>query len=80
MLGNEPRQDSQKKKVLAWLKEAGPITPIQALQYFGSFRLASIIHRLRREGYVIRTETIEEDGKYFAEYHYEGRIEELVTI
>ena len=74
MLGNEPRQDSQKKKVLTWLKEAGPITGLQALRYFGAYRLSSIIHKLRREGYDIRTKTIEEDGKFYGEYHYKGRI------
>jgi len=72
------RGESQKTKVLTWIKEVGPITPLEALKYFGSFRLAAIINKLRNENYRIRTEIVEEDGKHFAKYHYEGKLEDLV--
>ena len=49
---------SQKQKVLNWLQTGKPLTPIQALERFGSFRLGALIHKLRNEGYSITTTLI----------------------
>ena len=40
---------SQKKKIRQFLKEGNEITPIDALELFGCFRLGAVIHTLRHE-------------------------------
>ena len=64
------RGESQRKKVLAWIKEVGPITPIEALRYFGAFRLSGIIYVLRNQGHDITTEMVADGNKRYARYHY----------
>jgi len=45
------------------------ITPLEALNRYGCFRLAAVIHKLRRDGHKIVTETVETpEGKHFARY------------
>ncbi len=58
---------SQKGNVLAYLRK-NALTPIDALNLFGCFRLAAVIFDLRKEGYLIITETIRKNGKRFARY------------
>jgi len=41
---------SQKKKIKKWLEDGNEITPIDALDMFGCFRLGAVIHTLRHEG------------------------------
>ena len=50
---------TQIEKVLATLEAGNEITPLCALNEFGSFRLSSIIHDLRRRGHDIETRMIE---------------------
>jgi len=48
---------SQKTKVLDWLQSGKSLTPLEALDMFGSMRLAAIIEVLRnKEGYNIINE------------------------
>jgi len=57
---------SQKDAILSHLKR-GPITPIQALNEYGCFRLAAVIHKLRDAGHWIETEMVDKpggDGQY----------------
>ena len=49
---------TQKQKVLEQLLKGREITPLEALQRFGCFRLGAIIHVLRNEGYNIYTTLI----------------------
>lgn len=59
---------SQRNACLMYLKEYGSITPLEALNAFGCFRLSAIIYNLRhRDGYVISM-TINDDGKPYAIY------------
>ena len=51
-------QDTQRQRVLAHLMSGKSITPIEALDLYGSFRLSSIIFDLREQGYDIRTEMV----------------------
>lgn len=44
------------------------ITPLEALEHYGCFRLAAIIHRLRQRGHEIKTVDKTENGKTFAQY------------
>jgi hypothetical protein len=48
-----PRAGSQNATILAHLKAGRPITPLQALEVAGSFRLAARIHELREMGWPI---------------------------
>jgi len=65
---------TQKEQILGDLKNGWCITPIDALKEYGCFRLASVIHDLRKEGYNIKTERVDKqskDGKY-ASYYLSG--------
>ena len=57
---------TQNDKILSYLEEGNSISPIDALNHFGCFRLASRIHDLRSDGNLI--ETVRESGKKYAEY------------
>lgn len=60
---------TQKKAILEHLKRM-PITPLEALKYYGCFRLADVVFRLKKEGYDIITNIVGDvDGKHYAEYH-----------
>lgn len=63
---------SQSENILSHLKRAGTITPLEALELYGCFRLAAIIHDLKKE-HNIETEMISAPGKggkmkHFARY------------
>lgn len=63
------RENSQRQQVQKWLNDGNSITPLQALQMFGAFRLSSIIYRLKYDyGMNIKTEIINDNGKRYAEY------------
>ena len=60
--------------ILKWLRSGRPLTPVEALERFGCFRLAARIADLRQQGHNINTSTISKHGKEFAEYRLiEGR-------
>lgn len=62
------RLETQEQKILEHLKSGKAITPIEALNNYGCFRLASAIHRLRKQ-YLINTDLVTEDsGKTYASY------------
>lgn len=54
---------SQNKRVLQHLKEAGPLTPLEALTRYGCFRLGARIKDLRDAGHSIKTTMIELPAK-----------------
>lgn len=58
---------SQTEKILSHLKRR-PLTPLQALEHYGCFRLAARISDLRNKGHLITTEIIETNGKRVARY------------
>lgn len=61
---------SQADAILAYLKSGNGITPIDALNLFGCFRLGARIADLKKRGYDIVTERVKvEGGKYVAKYH-----------
>jgi hypothetical protein len=55
---NEESSQSQAKKILAYLKAGNRITPIEALEKFGSFRLGARIADLRADGHEIQSEFV----------------------
>jgi hypothetical protein len=61
---------SQTQQVLDWLDSGMSLTPLEALQRFGTLRLAALIHTLRDEGHQIVTERVElPNGKRVARYY-----------
>lgn len=58
---------SQEKNILKHLK-LRPITPIEALNKYGCFRLSAVIYNLKKQGYKIKTTMIYNKRKRFAEY------------
>lgn len=67
------RIESQRKNVKNWLLKGNSITPIEALQMFGAFRLSAIIFVLKNKYDMnIRTDMIyEPNGKRYAKYYLE---------
>ncbi len=59
---------AQTEKILAYLSKGKGITPIEALNKFGCFRLAARISDLRRDGHTIFTDSVTKNGKTFASY------------
>ena len=59
---------SKKEKVLKHLKTLGRITPLEALELYGSFRLGALIFNLRKEGHDIETNIVPKKG--YAKYTY----------
>ena len=64
---------SQNKQILNYLLKGKKLTPIDALEIFGCFRLSARILDLRKEGYDIISENITKKGKTFAQYSMEGK-------
>ena len=68
-MGSEPtKKTSKKDKVLTHLQTHGNITPLEALNEYGSFRLGAIIFNLRKEGHDITTNIVPKKG--YAKYVY----------
>ena len=54
--------------ILTHLRDVGSLTPMEALNEYGCFRLAAHIESLRKDGHRIFTEMVNESGKKFAKY------------
>ena len=61
---------TQTKMIRAYLLKGKSITPIEALEKFGCFRLAARIKELRNEGMKIKTMKESVDGKTWAKYKF----------
>ena len=63
------KYSSQSENILAHLIEGYAITPLDALEQYGCFRLAALIYNLRKDGYDIKTNKVSNKyGKTFASY------------
>jgi hypothetical protein len=62
------KTDSQNNLIKAWLMNGRSITPLQALDMFGCFRLSARIDNLRKEGMNIKTDLIMINDKRIAQY------------
>lgn len=63
---------SQNTAIRRYLKRGGSLTAREALDKFGTFRLAARIHDLRMAGCAIESETRRSGGKTFAVYRWPG--------
>jgi hypothetical protein len=59
---------TQKEQIKKYLLSRKTITPIQALNKFGCFRLAAVIYKLKNEGLKIVTEMEYNKNKQYAKY------------
>ena len=69
--------DAQRDAILWHLEHRGSITPIEALNELGCFRLAARIEELRRSGHGIKTIIEKRKGKRYARYVYAQRPQQI---
>ena len=69
--------DAQRDAILWHLERRGSITPIEALNELGCFRLAARIEELRRSGHGIKTIIEKRKGKRYARYVYAQRPQQM---
>ena len=62
---------TQNEEILAHLLCGKPITPLEALERFGCFRLGGRIYELKQQGHNIVTNMVTKNGKRYAEYRLE---------
>ena len=63
---------TQNKEIIRYLTKGNKITPIEALNRFGCFRLSARILDLRKLGFDIKTEYVTKNKKTYAEYSLGG--------
>jgi len=59
---------TQNQQIKSYLEKGKSITPIDALNKFGCFRLAARINELRKDGLNIATKIVTKEGKTYASY------------
>ena len=60
---------SQEDEILNYLQQGYSITPIQALEKWGVFRLSGRIFSLKKQGYHIHSELVKGiNGKHYSKY------------
>jgi hypothetical protein len=66
---------TQTEQIRAHLLSGRDITPLEALDRYGCFRLAARVSDLRAEGLDVQTVTEEHNGKRYARYRLVGQLE-----
>lgn len=70
-INENPRSSAtQKDKILEHLMSGRSITPLEALNLYGSLRLGARIADIRSEGYIVYMEMVKDSktGKRYAQY------------
>ena len=67
-MGSNHKKITKQERILTHLQSNGNITPMEALEYYGSFRLSAIIFNLKKEGHDITTSIVPKKG--YAKYTY----------
>lgn len=67
---NHKSSSSQKDMILEHLMSGRPLTPLEALNLYGSLRLGARIADIRKEGYIVYREMVTDSktGKRYAQY------------
>lgn len=55
---------TQSNRLLDYLKTNGTINPLESWQQLGIYRLSDTVFRLRKEGYLIRTDLVEVKNQF----------------
>ncbi len=66
------RTNTQHANIKKYLEDGNAITPIDALNMFGCFRLSAVIFNLKAQGLDITTEIIKDGDKRYASYSLES--------
>jgi len=66
---------TQTEQIRAHLLSGRDITPLEALDRYGCFRLAPRVFDLRATGLDVQTVTEEHNGKRYARYRLVGQLE-----
>lgn len=67
-MSTDPSKSTQASEILKYLQTGASITPLEALQKFGCFRLGARIWDLRHQGHDIVKTMTTKNGKTFASY------------
>ena len=59
---------TQTQAIYEYLKQGNSITPLEALEKFGCFRLGARIWELKDQGFNIHMTMVKNNGKHFASY------------
>ncbi len=59
---------TQNQAILKHLKSGKALTPLQALRLFNCWALSSRISNLKADGYPIKSEIVNANGKHYAKY------------
>lgn len=62
---------TQNESILNYLKLGNRITPLEALEKFGCFRLGARCWDLRNDGHNIKSELTSHNGKHYSVYWLE---------
>lgn len=62
---------TQTEDILKHLQSGRSLSPLEALERYGCFRLGARIYDLKKLGHDIKTELVEKNGKRFAAYRLE---------
>lgn len=60
---------TQTQRILNHLQKGRSITPLQALRWFGCFRLAARISDIRKEGFEVETKLVKAKNNHYAKYY-----------
>lgn len=63
---------SQAQRILEYLQLGNGITPLEALNLFGCFRLSARIADIKKQGYPVVTEVVSVNSKRVARYHLDN--------
>lgn len=55
---------TQSNRLLDYLKTNGTINPLESWQQLGIYRLSDTVFRLRKQGYLIRTDLVEVKNQF----------------
>ena len=67
----EERIVTQIGQIKEYLLAGNSLTPIEALNMFGAFRLSAVVFKLKEQGLNIKTEMVYEEDKRYAKYYIE---------
>jgi hypothetical protein len=59
---------TQTKSILNYLQKGFSITPLEALDKFGCFRLGARIHDIKELGYDVQSKIVRSGKKHYAKY------------
>ena len=67
---NEESCSSQKARILEHMRKGHSITPVEALNLYGSLRLGARIAEIRSAGYTVHMKLVKDEktGKRYAQY------------